>query len=562
MRRVNSYRHPPQGKRLKMIGDILNSKVKTIGAVAIILAFAALASRFLGLVREWLLASTFGAGSDLDAYFVAFRIPDFIYNVLITGGIVSIFLPLFSEYFPKDKAEAWRFTNNIFNIFLFLLSIMCLVLFILAPFIIKLIAPGFSKEQIELATSLARIMMLSPVLFTLYSVFAGVLQYFNKFIIYSLGPIIYNLGIIFGIIFLSPYFGISGVSMGVILGAFVFLAVQIPFVIESGFNYKFILDFKDKKIHKFFKLMIPRVFASASLEIETVAFVIIASTLGVGAISIFNFANDLQFIPIGIVTISLVVATFTTLSKLWAEGEKEKFIKTFSSVFRQILFLIVPISFLMLALREQIVAIILRHGNFTFQDAALASACLGIFCLGLFAYSATFFIVRTFYTLQDTKTPTLITSFVVFLTVSLAIFFAWLFNNSEFARSFLISFFALADLPKIALLGLPLAFSIGSVIHLGLSMTFLYRKIGDYNLREIANSAWRVFVSGILMLVAINIGLYLISPIFDIKTFAGAFWQLIILGSAGAIIYIASSFLLRSPEIFVFKEKIFKKFKG
>ena len=218
--------------------DFINHQAKNITWASIILAVSSMASRGLGVVRNWLLASHFGASSSLDAYFAAFKIPDFIYQILILGGITVAFLPLFSEYYSKDRDSAWEFVSNALGIFFILLIGLGLVAFAFSPLLVKLVAPGFTSEQAQKTVLLTRIMLLSPVFFGLSSFFSGILQYFNRFLVYSLTPIFYNLGIIFGILFFAPQFGVMGVAMGVVFGAFLHFAIQIPSALGTGFSYR------------------------------------------------------------------------------------------------------------------------------------------------------------------------------------------------------------------------------------------------------------------------------------------------------------------------------------
>ncbi|MCP6718972.1 MAG: murein biosynthesis integral membrane protein MurJ, partial [Patescibacteria group bacterium] len=339
--------------------SFLNHQTKNISKAALILAISASISRILGVVRNWLLASNFGAGSDLDIYFAAFKIPDFVYNILISGGISVAFLPLFSEYYSKDNKKAWEFVSNSLNIFVFLLVLLAIVLFIFTPLLVKLVAPGFTYDQIQKTIILTRVMLLSPIFFGLSSFFSGILQYFNRFLAYSLAPIFYNLGIIFGILFLAPQFGILGVALGVILGAFLHFAIQIPSAINTGFSYRPIFNIKDYRIKSIFLLMIPRMFGISAQQINSFVITAIASTLSIGSISIFNFANDIQYFPIGIVGVSFAIAAFPVLSKAWAENERNKFFREFSLVFRRVLYLIIPISVLIFILRSEIVQLLL-----------------------------------------------------------------------------------------------------------------------------------------------------------------------------------------------------------
>jgi len=460
-----------------MFGRFFNSQTKTISGAAGILAITALISRLLGLVRDRLLASTFGAGSDLDVYFAAFRIPDFVYNILIAGGVIVAFLPLFSEYFLKDKKEAWDFANNVLNVFLFFLVLISLGISIFAPILVKIITPGFNPQQISLTSLLTRILFLSPILLGLSSIFSGVLQYFNKFLAYSLAPVLYNLGIIMGIIFLAPASGILGVTLGVILGAFLHMVIQIPSAINSGFWYKPTFNLKDPKIKKVFSLMIPRTLGVAAPQINLMVVTAIASGLPAGAISIFTFANNLQQFPLGLIGIPFAIAAFPALSQDWAAQRKDEFIKKFSLTFRKILFLIIPISFLIFILKNQIVEIILRTGRFSEDAAKIAATSLGLFVLGIFATCLIPLIFRAFFALQDTKTPTIIAIIAMILNIFLSFGFVRLLSFPNSFQASISNLFNLQGVGNIAVIGLPLAFSIDSILQFILLMVFLFRKI-------------------------------------------------------------------------------------
>jgi len=197
-----------------MLSRLINFQTKNITFAAGILFVSSLISDLLGLFSGRLLAGHFGASSNLDIYFAAFRIPDFIYKILISGGVIVAFLPLFSEYFLKDKEEAWKFANNVLNVFAFFLVAISALAAIFAPLLLRIITPGFEAKELASVILLTRILLLSPIFLGLSSIFSGILQYFRKFLIYSLAPVFYNLGIIFGIIFLAPKFGILGVVFG------------------------------------------------------------------------------------------------------------------------------------------------------------------------------------------------------------------------------------------------------------------------------------------------------------------------------------------------------------
>ncbi len=535
-----------------ILDSFLNHKTKTVGLAGIILATSSIISRFLGVIRDLLLAQKFGAGSELDIYFAAFKIPDFVYNVLILGGVLVAFLPLFSEYFAKDEKEAWKFSSNCLNIFLFLLVLLSLVLFLFTPFLMKLIAPGFNAAQMQKTITLTRIMFLSPIFFGLSSIFSGILQYFNRFLVYSLCPILYNLGIIFGIIFLAPKFGILGVGFGVILGAFLHFAIQIPSVIKCGFNYKFVLDFKDTKIKRVFSLMIPRSFGVSVQQINLIVINAIASTLSAGSISIFTFANNVQYFPIGIVGASLATAVFPSLSKSWAEKKKEEFVDSFSSAFRQIMYFIFPISFLIFILRSQIVEILLQRGEFSDLAASLTSASLALFCFGIFASSLLPLFFRAFFSLKDTKTPTIIA--IISMGVSIALSFFLTQALVVLPKTSMIGWLGVflrqilsLKAENISVLGLPLAVSVGAIFQFVLLFIFLRKRLGGFDLERIKTSFLKILIAITLM----GGSIYLVSPfletIFDSNNFK-ALWQTTIVGILGTLIYFIATLLLGLPE--------------
>ena len=546
-----------------MIKSFFNSQTKTVTFAAGLLSVSALASRFLGLFRDGLLAGYFGAGVETDVYFAAFRIPDFVYNFLIIGGLSVAFLPLFSEYYSKNKEEAWRITSNLLNVFSFLIIVTCSVLFIFTPWLMRLIAPGFSIEERALASALTRLMFLSPILFGISNLFSSILHYFNRFLVYSIAPVLYNLGIIFGIIFLSPRFGIFGVGIGVVIGAFLHLAIQIPSAINCGFKYRAIFDFKHSSLREVFRLMVPRSLAVGAQQINLIVITAIASTLSIGSVAIFNFSNNLYYIPIGVFGVSFAVASFPKLSKLWASGKKEEFLDNFSLAFRQIVFLVIPSSVLIFLLRTQLVRIVLGSlgpGKFSWENTVLTSMCLGIFSVGIFASALIPFICRAFFSLKDTKTPTLIAGAGISLNIFLSFYLTAGLKSSGFLYDFAIRNFEFYNIENISIIGLPLAFSIAVIFQFVLLFIFLYKKIGNFKIREFFYSLERIIVSTTFMFILTYLTLSFVAGLVDLKTFSGVFIQGVSAGLVGILTYLLFSFILKSSEIWIIKSAIIKQF--
>ena len=546
-----------------MIFKLFNLRTNTIRTTAILLGVSAFLSRVLGLFRDNLLATLLDK-TKTDIYFAAFRIPDFIYGILIAGGIAATFLPLFADSFKKNRKEAENFLNSVLTIFLMIMIVVCAILAVFTPQLIDLITPGFSQAEKATAVSLTRIMLLSPILLGLSSVFSGLLHYFNLFFAFSLAPILYNLGIIFGILFFEPAFGIKGLAFGVILGAFFHFLVQIPSVLRLKFRINFAFNLKNPNLKKLLYLTLPRMFGSAAFHINLIIITAIASTLEPGSLSIFNFSNNIYWVPIGLIGISFATASFPFLTRNWALGQIEDFKRKFSSVFSHIFFLIIPLSFLMFFLRKQIVELIfgtsiMEASYFSQAQLSLTAASLGVFSFSLFAAALIPFLARAFFAILDTKTPVKIAIFSVTLNIFLCYFFIWSLGNSGLFRGLVVNFLGINDVKDISVIGLSLAISLTSIIQFFLLSFYLKRKIKELNFKEIYQNLIKTLVSAILMSVFVIFSL----NILDIFTQRGTLFLLLytlLTAGIGVFSYFIFSLILKSKEAISILRTIFFKF--
>jgi len=517
-----------------MYNRILNSKTNTIATAAGILATASLISGLLGLFRDRLLAGSFGGGDlyKLDIYFTAFRIPDFISTVLVMGAISAAIIPIFSEYLARSHEEAWKFFSNLINLFFISLIGISLILIVFVPQILTLIAPGFSGAKKESAVLLTRIMFLSPILLGISNILSGILRVFKRFLVTSLAPILYNIGIIIGIIFFVPSMGLKGLAWGVVLGAFLHLLIQIPILFKLGFKPRKLLDFSEPGFLRAIKLTIPRAIGLAAGQINLIVITAIGSTLVAGSIAIFNLANNLQKLPITLIAVSFSTAAFPFLAVYFSRQERGKLIEEFSKVFRKILFFIIPISILIFILRIQIVRVILGSGQFSWADTQLTAACLGIFSFGIFAYGLSMLVSKTFYAFQNTRIPATITLITVGLNVFLCYFFVWLLSFNNMFQSFVV-------------IGLPLALAVSGIFQLFLLLIMLYKKIGSFGARKIFESGIKILASGVLLGLACYFVRQYVAGLVDMQSFMGIFTQAALASIAGTAVYFLSTFLLR-----------------
>ncbi len=539
-----------------MFDFILGAKSKTITVSAMILAVSSTISAFLGLLRDRLLAGTFGAGPELDVYFAAFRIPNLVYGILITGGLVAAFLPVFSETFEDDEEEGWRLASNLLNFLILALSFLSVFLFIFAPDVIRLIAPGFTPAQTYSTVMLTRVMLVSPILLGVSSLFSGVLKYFDYFLTYALAPILYNLGIIFGILVLVPRFGLMGLAYGVVLGAFVHMIIQVPAAKRIGFNYKPVLDISSKKLKRVVYLIIPRMVGQASIQINLVVITAIASTLTAGSLSVFNFADHLQAFPVRVVGISFAVAAFPRFSKNLANGEKSRFLDNFSNSARKILFTIIPISFLTFILRGQIVRLVLGTGRFDWVDTRLTAASLGIFSFSLFANSLTHLLVRAYFSFQDTKTPVYVSIGGVLVNVSLAFLFVYLLGFGNPLRDGLVYALRLESLRNIEVLAFPLAFFFSTFVQLIALYRVLEKRIDGLRRKEILNSIVKISGSSIVMVIVSFFTLRAMLHFVVLDTFFGVLIQTAVTALISGAVYLLAAFSFDSPELIAILKKV------
>lgn len=274
---------------------IFNHSSNSITGGAIIIASATLLNKFVGIARDRTLAHLFGAGPTTDAYYAAFKIPDLVYNLLIVGALTAGFIPIFTRlyYRDKEKTAAWNLANNIINIFGVILLFFAILGIIFAPYVAHLVAPGFDASTTALATRFIRIMFWSPLILGISMVVGGILQSLKRFVLYSLAPIFYNLGIIFGAFVFVPFFGLVGLPLGVIFGALMHLGIQIFGARAAGWRWGWKFDWHDKDTLTIGKLMIPRTLGLAVSNINSVIITIIASTLAVGSVATYSYVDNL-----------------------------------------------------------------------------------------------------------------------------------------------------------------------------------------------------------------------------------------------------------------------------
>ena len=530
---------------------------QTVAQGAVIISFFTVLSSLLGLFRDRILASTFliskigAAHQSLDVYYAAFFIPDTINYLTFLGALSAAFIPIFTSYISKnEEKEAFFITNSFLNLAILFILLISLITLALAPYLVKIIAPGFDLEKQRLTASLVRLMLLSPLFFGISNTAGGILNAYKRFTLFAIAPCLYNLGIIMGTVLFYQKWAIYAPAVGVLIGAFLHMGIQLYGAYALGFRWQPVANFRHPAVLKIFKLMVPRMAALAVDRINRWVFVAIASTLAVGSVSIINLASNLQNFPVSFFGIAIATATFPFLAEAASLNKNRAFIANLTSGLRFILYLMIPASVLIILLRVQLVRLILGTGHFGWVDTRLTAATLGLFAVSLFAQGVTPLLARSFYALSDTLTPfklalwTVLTnvlgSFLLTRQVVIQPFFEILkVKNSFDAR----------------IIGLAIAFSLSSILYMALLFFKLKAKTGPLE-TKLPSVVWKFLLASMIMGVVVQGGKFVLGSVINLNTGVGVAMQTFIAGGLGVVVYLVVTSLMHLKEAQRIIEKI------
>ena len=401
----------------------------TVERGAFIIAVVTAFGSALGIVKNTLLGAQFGAGAELDLYFAAFRIPDFLYNIFIFSTLSSSFLPIFSRLIIQGKEKLWGVLSSLILIFTVVLGICGLVVLVFSHEIVGILAPGFSSVNADRLSLFLRVLMIQPILLAVSNLIAMTLQGFKRFFISSCAPIFYNAGIIIGILVFSQWWGMMGVIFGVICGALFHLLIQLPSLWKLGFSFRPAIQGSLPHLKEMFLLMIPRSFALVANSFLSLWVVMVSSLLIPGSLSVFDLANSIQALPQTIFALSFITASFPFLSSAWAagesqdgQGEKKDFIRLAEQTMHHIIMVMIPVAMVLAVFAPVVVRMMLGYGNFSVDDQSQTSLALVMFCIGIPFQALLMFLVRGFFAMKNTKIPL----YSVLITSALMIPGIWL----------------------------------------------------------------------------------------------------------------------------------------
>ncbi|MFH1186869.1 MAG: murein biosynthesis integral membrane protein MurJ [Candidatus Levyibacteriota bacterium] len=480
----------------KSLKIILQRQTNIISA-ALVIMLTIIISQVLGLVRQRLLVSIFGASNTLGVYLASSRLPDFLFQLVIAGALSSAFIPIFSDFLGKEKKEeAYKMASTLLILGLIMFAGLSIILFIFAEPFSKLIAPGFSLEQTKLMASLMRIIIAGELLFVIGAFLSAVLQSYSHFFIPGIAVALYNLGIIISIVFLSPTLGIFSAAYGVIFGAFIFVVAQLPLIRKVGFSFIPTLSIKTSGVLDVFKLMWPRTISIAVFQLGAIITVTLVSYLpnpGRNYV-IFDYAQTLAFAPVVLFGQAIAQAAFPVLAR--EKNQMDQFRSTFITSLNQLMYLVLPISVLFLVLRIPIVRLLFGAGQFDWAATVLTGQTLAFFSISIFAQALVYLISRGFYALHDTKTPLIVGTLTTIMMLSLGALFIFYYH--------------------FGVVSIAIAYSISIIVNIVILFGFLDRKTGGFDKKPLFVSLFKIFLASFFTGFALYIPIKLLDQlVFD-----------------------------------------------
>lgn len=503
-----------------------DATVQRVARAALLVMVFYLLSRVTGLVREVIVGAQFGTSAGYDAYLAAFRVPDTLFQLIAGGALGSAFVPVFSQFWVKgEKAGAWLLFSRVLNLVtVVLIGAAGVAAMFALPLVERVIAPGFSAEQQQLTANLMRLMLFSTVLFGISGLVMGALNAMQHFLWPAVAPTVYNLAIIAGAWLLGESLGVYGVAIGVVAGSLGHLLVQLPDLFHAGARYSRSWAPRDPSVSEVARLMAPRVLGLLFVQMHFLVNTILASGLVTGSLSSLNYAWLLMLLPLGIFAQSVATAAFPTFAAQVAAGQSDEMRHTFGQALRTVLFVELPAATGLFLFGAALVGVLLERGAFTEESTLMVAYALQFYAVGLAAHGALEIVVRAFYALHDTWTPVAAGIAAMVLNIVLSLLLIGPLNFG----------------------GLALASSLAVIVETLLLLLLLRRRMGGIEGRALlvtlARSALACIGMGLLLRLIVN---WL--PTLSISL---GEWLAVLLGIlAAAFVYIAISWLLRSPEL-------------
>jgi len=490
---------------------------------------AILFGQLASLANRILVANAFPA-AEVDAFFSANRVSETLFTLIAAGALGSAFLPTFTGLLVKDeRASAWKLASSLINLVTLILSLAALLAVLFAPQVVRyLLAPGLSRDPqiFALTVELLRIQSFSAVLFGIGGLVISILNAHQVFFIPQITAAMYQIGQIFGVLVLARWMGIYGLAWGVVIGAALFLLVQLPSLFKLKGEFSFSLGLGNPDVLKVFQLMGPRVFGAAIVQLNFWVNNNLGSKMAEGSIQSLTYGFTLMVMAQAAIAQSVAIAAMPTFSAQHALGKLDELRSSLASALRGVFLLALPASVGLILLARPIVSMLFERGEFNATVAEMTAWALAWFAAGLVGHSVMEVLTRAFYAQQDTKTPVIIGAIAMGLNVIFSIGFSKLFEQIGW----------------IPVGGLALANSLATALEATALFIFMRRRLNGIEGKSIADGAWRVSLSALGMAIGL---------LFWIQAAGSLTRWIVALGGVaiGGIVYGIAIFVLRVPEV-------------
>lgn len=487
-------------------------------------------SSIIGLLRQILVANAFGTQSDIEAFNAANRVSETIFNLIAGGALASAFIPTFTGLLTQNQRnDAWRLASAIFNLILLIVSLAALLAAFLAPQIVRyVLAPGFAADPAKesLAVTLLQVMLPSAVIFAVGGLVMGILNSHRVFFIPALAPSMYQIGMIIGVLVLSPRYGIYGLAWGVLIGAGLHLALQVPVLVGLRGRYFPELGWENSNVREVGRLMLPRLLGAAAVQLNFWVNTRLASQQAEGSVTGIVIAFALMLMPQAAIAQSIAIAAMPTFSAQVALGHMAEMRSSLAASLRGVLLLAIPASLGLMLLRTPLTSMLYQRGQFDDRSTELVAWALLWFAAGLVGHSVVEIVSRAFYSMHDTKTPVFLGIGAMGLNIIFSLVFTGVFDR-------------IGWLPHG---GLALANSLATALEMFALLFVIRRRLHGLESRSLLIASLQAFIATLLMSLALWGWLSLSAE--------KPAWQVVAGGILiGGMVYIISGWILRIREI-------------
>lgn len=510
---------------------ILKENSSILSAATVIMG-ASLASALLGLIRTRLLITYFyNDTAVLDVFWAAFRLPDMVFQIVIVGALSSAFIPVFSKYLG-NKTESNSLASSMINAIMLVMLILTLLLIFYARPLSALIAGGFDNSQLDLMANLVRLMAAAQLFFGFSSFLTGIIQSHQRFLIPALSPILYNLGIIIGIVALGPTLGIYGPALGVVLGAILHLLAQLPLARQLGFRYLPTISPKTPAVAEMLRLMGPRALTLSLTQIEATIIVTFSSWLNTGTVTLMAIAQQLSAMPVRLIGVPIGQASLPFFAKNAGNRDKNELSTMVNHTILEMLYLALPISAIVLVLRIPLVRLAYGADSFPWAETVLTGKLVSILALSIAARSLTHVVVRVFYALHNTTVPLVVNLLSTIINVSVSYYFLFI--------------------AQAGILGMAFAITVASLLETIVLTTILYG-YAKFSLRDLLLPLSKIIFSTVITGFALWVPLRVLDRmVFDTTRTVPLIMLTLSVGLIGIGVYLTLSYLLKIRELTVF----------